>query len=211
VRLGFTLPTSDRVPAQTRSRPSPGERKSSATTASGWQSAASTRSNRGRPTPLATGCPRPSRRPSIRSTRSRSSPVRPAASASERACSSSPGIPFDVIAEMFAGIRATAHETGRDPDPLELVVGANVCLTAVPDDHRPPFTGTPELLAAAREGRRPRSSSSMSPSTPRSARSTICSAGWSCSTGSSNPGYHSARPLRSILDAVVEAPVPAPD
>jgi len=58
------------------------------------------------------------------------------------------GMPFDVIAAMFAGIRATAHESGRDPDALQLVVGANVYLTAAPNDHRPPFTGTPEQLAA---------------------------------------------------------------
>lgn len=65
------------------------------------------------------------------------------------------GVPLDGMRAMFAEIRRTAAEAGRDPERLELVVRANVWVTAAPmDASRPIFAGTLEQirsdLAAAR-------------------------------------------------------------
>lgn len=65
------------------------------------------------------------------------------------------GIPLDVMATMFDGIRAMAREAGRDPGRLELVVRANVRFTRKPiEGARPPFAGTAEQVHADVEASR---------------------------------------------------------
>jgi len=58
------------------------------------------------------------------------------------------GAPAAAVAQMFAGISATAQQAGRDPDTLELIVGANVNLTGPLGEDRPAFAGAPEQIAA---------------------------------------------------------------
>lgn len=53
------------------------------------------------------------------------------------------GLPHDVIAPMWATVRATASGCGRDPDALRLVVRANVAVVEDRRDaDRPPFVGS---------------------------------------------------------------------
>ncbi len=57
--------------------------------------------------------------------------------------------PAAAIAEMFAGVKASAEQAGRDPAALELLVRANVSLADRPlGDDRLVFTGTAEQVAA---------------------------------------------------------------
>jgi probable F420-dependent oxidoreductase len=59
------------------------------------------------------------------------------------------GIPPAVVADMFAGIKATAQEAGRDPSELELIFRANGEVTEKPlGEDRASFCGTAEQIAA---------------------------------------------------------------
>jgi alkanesulfonate monooxygenase SsuD/methylene tetrahydromethanopterin reductase-like flavin-dependent oxidoreductase (luciferase family) len=59
------------------------------------------------------------------------------------------GMPAEMIAAIWAGIRDAAERSGRNPDDLQLVVRANVKVTRTPQgSSRPPFTGTIEQIAA---------------------------------------------------------------
>ena len=61
------------------------------------------------------------------------------------------GIPVDGMQQMFGGVKDMARAAGRDPWTLELIVRANVAITAKP---RPPdgmiFTGTLEQISGGR-------------------------------------------------------------
>lgn len=58
------------------------------------------------------------------------------------------GLPHDVLASMWAGVRDMAAGHGRDPDALRLVVRANVHLTTAPlAGDRPVFSGSLEQIA----------------------------------------------------------------
>lgn len=58
------------------------------------------------------------------------------------------GIPIAGMGQMFGMIKDMAREFGRDPDALELVVRANVKLTATPlGADREPYSGSLEQLA----------------------------------------------------------------
>lgn len=58
-------------------------------------------------------------------------------------------MPFEVIAQIFDGMRSTAQRGGRDPDALELVMVYQVRVSAEElSDGRAPFTGTPEQITA---------------------------------------------------------------
>ncbi len=58
------------------------------------------------------------------------------------------GMPAAAVAGMFASIRATAQQAGRDPEALELIVGANVNVSGPLGKDRPTFAGAPEQIAA---------------------------------------------------------------
>jgi probable F420-dependent oxidoreductase len=59
------------------------------------------------------------------------------------------GIPPAGVAEMFAGIKETARQAGRDPSELELVMRGNVEVADAPlGDDRGPFCGSTEQIAA---------------------------------------------------------------
>lgn len=58
------------------------------------------------------------------------------------------GIPHGMMATMWAGIRDAAAGYGRDPDQLQLVVRANVHVSASPlDGDRPVFSGSIDQIA----------------------------------------------------------------
>jgi probable F420-dependent oxidoreductase len=58
------------------------------------------------------------------------------------------GVPVELLAPMFAGIRDLAATYGRDPDALRLVVRANIHLTDAPiDGERPSYEGSIEQVA----------------------------------------------------------------
>lgn len=58
------------------------------------------------------------------------------------------GLPVELLAPMFAGIRDAAAAHGRRPDELRLVVRANIRLTADPvDGERPSYHGSVEQVA----------------------------------------------------------------
>lgn len=59
------------------------------------------------------------------------------------------GMPPEVIADVWDGIRHAAEDFGRDPAALQLVVRANVKVTTTPlgPTDRPPFTGTVAQIA----------------------------------------------------------------
>ncbi len=59
------------------------------------------------------------------------------------------GLPIDDMAEMFAAIKSMAHDAGRDPDPLELSVRANVIVTDSPlGNDRNIYTGSLDQIAS---------------------------------------------------------------
>ena len=59
------------------------------------------------------------------------------------------GLPIEDMAEMFAAIKAMAHDAGRDPDRLEMSVRANVVVTDSPlGDDREVYTGSPNQIAS---------------------------------------------------------------
>jgi Luciferase-like monooxygenase len=58
------------------------------------------------------------------------------------------GMPAAALAQMFSGIKATAQQAGRDPNALELIVGAEVTFSKSLDEDRRAFAGTPEQIAA---------------------------------------------------------------
>lgn len=59
------------------------------------------------------------------------------------------GVPIAAIGPMFASLRDMARAAGRNPDALQLVVRANLEVTAAPlGDARGPFHGTPEQIRA---------------------------------------------------------------
>lgn len=58
------------------------------------------------------------------------------------------GIPVELLAPMFAGVRDLAASHGRDPDALRLVVRANIGLTPAPiDGERTDYQGSIEQVA----------------------------------------------------------------
>jgi probable F420-dependent oxidoreductase len=58
------------------------------------------------------------------------------------------GIPISAVGQMFDGMKAMAKEFGRDPAALELLVRANIEVSAVPiKSERAEFTGTVEQIA----------------------------------------------------------------
>jgi probable F420-dependent oxidoreductase len=59
------------------------------------------------------------------------------------------GVPLAGMRDMFAGIRRTAADAGRDPQQLQLVVRANLWITAQPlGQARPIFAGTLDQIRA---------------------------------------------------------------
>ncbi len=58
------------------------------------------------------------------------------------------GMPAGAVAQMFAGIRDTAEQAGRDPDALELIVGTEIVVSEPLGNDRPAFVGAPEQIAA---------------------------------------------------------------
>jgi alkanesulfonate monooxygenase SsuD/methylene tetrahydromethanopterin reductase-like flavin-dependent oxidoreductase (luciferase family) len=59
------------------------------------------------------------------------------------------GVPVAVVAPMWAALRDVAAAQGRGPDPLALVVRADITVTARPiDGTRPLYAGTVEQVAA---------------------------------------------------------------
>lgn len=65
------------------------------------------------------------------------------------------GIPHEVLAQMWAGVRHQAADHGRDPGQLRLVVRANVKVTDSPlADDRPVFCGTRAQITADVEATR---------------------------------------------------------
>jgi len=59
------------------------------------------------------------------------------------------GVPLSALLEMFARIKTTAQEAGRDPAALELTVRAFVFPSDQPlGDDRSDFSGTPDQIAA---------------------------------------------------------------
>ena len=59
------------------------------------------------------------------------------------------GMPAEMIADTWTGIREAAERSGRNPDDLQLVVRANVKVTPTTQDgSRTPFTGTIAQIAS---------------------------------------------------------------
>jgi probable F420-dependent oxidoreductase len=59
------------------------------------------------------------------------------------------GLPITNMVEMFAAIKSMAHDAGRDPDRLEMLVRANVIVTDSPlGDDRKVYTGSLDQIAS---------------------------------------------------------------